>query len=112
MTQYKFIKPYSAKVTVGGFVGIMTKSFAVGDIYEGKQKSDGIEIRIAKHTALQTSQPSNTSYQEFLTVPNEYLGLAFPTGLTSPPMSTLAKFGIGVAIVLVIVVILKLFKVF
>ena len=112
MAKYKFNKPYSAQVTVGGAVGIMTKSFAVGDIYEGKQKSDGIEIRIAEHTVLQTSQPSNTSYQEFLTVPNEYLSLAFPTGLKSPPMSGIVKFGIGIAIALVIIVILKLFKVF
>lgn len=112
MTKYKFIKPYSAQITVGGVVGVMTKSFAIGDIYEGKQKSDGIEIRIAEHTALQTPEPSNTSYQEFLTIPNEYMNLAFPTGMKSPPMSGLAKFGICIVIILAIVAILKIFKVF
>lgn len=48
---------------------------------------------------------------------NKYIGNVtqnnpFPTGLISPPMSGLAKFAIGVAIVIIILGILKLFKVF
>ena len=80
MAQYTFNKPYSAKVTVGGAVGIMPKTFNKGDVVEGTPKGGGIEIRIAPHSQWNEGEPSNVSYQEFLIVPTEYLTIRTNTG--------------------------------
>jgi hypothetical protein len=71
---YTFIKPFSATVTVGGFVGIKTLSFNVGDRITGNEKTAGmITTRIAEHSYLNDGPPSSASYQEFLNIPSEYL---------------------------------------
>ncbi len=75
MDKYKFIKPFEKTVTVGGVVGIMKKSFVVGQVVDGLKKDSGIEIRIASHSSLNEGSPSNASYQEVILVPNEYLEL-------------------------------------
>ncbi len=73
MAKYKFIKNFTARVTVGGVVGVTDKSFFVGDVYEGEPKGDFVKIRIAPHTWRNEGAPSNQSYQEMLEVPKEYL---------------------------------------
>ena len=71
---YFFLKPYCAIVTVGGFVGLAEKCFKIGDIAVGEERIEGkVTIRIAEHSYLNDGPPSNTSYQEFLDVPSNYL---------------------------------------
>ena len=74
-SDFEFIKPFSSTVTVGGAVGLMSKSFKIGDIVTGSEKGNGIGIRIAPHSLANEGKPSNISYQEFLIVPFEYLQL-------------------------------------
>lgn len=74
--QYKFIKNYSTTITVGGIVGISNKSYQIGDIVTGQTTLDGIKVRIAPHSARNEGEPSSASYQEFITVPIEYLQLS------------------------------------
>lgn len=105
MAQYKFIKPYSTTVVVGGAVGILPKTFSIGDVVEGTPKADGIEIRIAPHALWNEGLPSNASYQEFLTVPNEYLSLAYPTGLKSPE-TIFTQRNIVIAVIVIVILIL------
>jgi len=63
-------------VTVGGFVGINTLLFEVGDTIRGKEISEGeVTIRIAEHTRLNDKEPGPWSYQELLNIPVEYLEL-------------------------------------
>jgi len=73
MEKYKFTKPFEKTITVGGVVGVIKKSFAIGQVVDGIKKDNGIEIRIAPHSVLNEGLPSNTSYQEVLLVPKEYL---------------------------------------
>jgi len=72
MTKFKFIKPFSSRVTVGGAVGMGVKSWKIGDVVEGSVKGNSIEIRIAPHSVF-NDKPSNMSYQEMLLVPSEFL---------------------------------------
>lgn len=71
MARYILIKPYSARVVVGGFVGISDKSFVQGETIVGTKKPDGVETRIAAPN--KEGLPSNLTHQEFLTIPYEYL---------------------------------------
>lgn len=72
--EYVFLKSYCATVTVGGVVGIVEKCFQPGDTVSGVEKSDRkVTIRIAEHSDLNEGPPSNTTYQEFLDVPADYL---------------------------------------
>lgn len=73
MEKYKFIKPYSTKITVGGAVGITTKSFKVGDIVEGEEGEKAITARIAPSSAINDGKPSNMTYQEFINIPLDNL---------------------------------------
>ena len=50
MAKYIFTKEYTASIVVGGIVGILPRTFKVGEIYPGIEKSDGIEIRISNHS--------------------------------------------------------------
>ena len=77
---YKFVKPYSATITVGGIVGITNKSFKVGDVFEGfQQPNKNISIRIAPAPTgflKDVNKIHNSaSYQEFLEVPFDYLAV-------------------------------------
>lgn len=75
-SKYQFIKPYVATVTVGGIVGIIERSFEIGEIYIAtKQGQSTITIRIAEHTALNDDCPNSQCYQELLEVPSEFLKL-------------------------------------
>ncbi len=92
MAKYKFKKDFTAQVTVGGAVGIRSKSFKTGDVVEGDvvdvikptalgggskpETTKGVKIRIAPASAFNQGSPSNMSYQEFLTIPIEYLQLS------------------------------------
>ncbi len=72
--EFEFKAEYSAKVTVGGFVGITERTFEIGEAYKGIDKGDGtITIRIAEHSELNDDCPNSWCYQEFLDVPREYL---------------------------------------
>ena len=73
MAKYKFIKNFTAKVTVGGKVGTENKSFALGDVYEGEPKGDFVKIRIAPNSSENKSVSASAMYQENLEVPKEYL---------------------------------------
>ena len=70
---YEFVKEYQTRVVVGGVVGLADKIYAVGDVIEGQQTADGIKVRIAKSSAINRGKPSSNSYQEFITIPTEYL---------------------------------------
>ena len=71
---FKFRTQYSATVTVGGFVGIIERTFEIGEIYEGTDDGgETIAIRIAEHSELNKDCPNSWCYQEFLEVPREYL---------------------------------------
>jgi hypothetical protein len=64
MTQYKFIKPYSATISVGGAVGIRREDFKIGDKVDGtySPKSGGI---IIPASGIPGSSPTE--------IPNGYL---------------------------------------
>ena len=71
---FKFISEYSSTVTVGGFVGIIERTFEFGEIYEGTDTGGAtIRIRIAEHSELNENCPNSWCYQEFLEVPREFL---------------------------------------
>ena len=73
MSNYKFIKPYTTSVVVGGVVGIMKRTFEVGTVWEGvSEDGNTVTIRIAKYSEL-NKVLSNTSRQDVLKVPIEYL---------------------------------------
>ncbi|PWS33187.1 hypothetical protein DF947_00685 [Pedobacter paludis] len=73
---YEFTKPYSAVITVGGVVGIINKSFAVGDRVKGKMLDNGtVSVRVAEHTKENEKPANPASYQEFLDVPSGNLKL-------------------------------------
>lgn len=121
MAKYKFIKPFSERVTVGGAVGLSTKSFNVGDVVEGEKiqryvdeiggkKPTGapiVRVRIAPHSPINEGAPSNMSYQEFLDIP---IGNLQEVGMSS--MFTPKNIIIGLLAIGVIVGGLKLAKVF
>jgi len=70
---YVFTKNYTTRITVGGIVDITNKTYHVGDVVSGKKVSDGINISIAPNSSVNDGQSSNASYQEFITVPVDYL---------------------------------------
>ncbi|WPO80427.1 hypothetical protein [Flavobacterium sp. KACC 22761] len=73
---FEFITPYTTHITVGGVVGIIDRTFKVGETFKGVDEGkDDITIRIAEHSVLNDNCPSNTCYQEFLNVPRKYLKL-------------------------------------
>ena len=78
MAKYKFIKNFTARVTVGGAKGLENKSSAVGDVYEGKPKGDFVKIRIAPHSSINDGNVGSAMYQETLDVPKEYLRSNLP----------------------------------
>jgi len=70
----EFIAEYSATITVGGVIGIIERTFEVGEVF--KVTDDGgqtITIRLAEHSDLNENCPNSWCYQEFLDVPREYL---------------------------------------
>lgn len=72
--EFEFITEYSATITVGGFVGITERNFAIGEIYKGTDEGgETIKIRIAEHSELNEDCPNSWCYQEFLDVPQEFL---------------------------------------
>lgn len=73
---FEFTTSYTTRITVGGVVGILDRTFKVGETFSGVDEGNGdITIRIAEHSALNDNCPSNTCYQEFLSVPSKYLRL-------------------------------------
>lgn len=73
---YIFVKPYCARVTVGGVVGLAEKCFKLGDAVKGTKTTDGsIRVRIAAHSVLNDDPPNSSSYQEFLDIPSQNLKL-------------------------------------
>jgi hypothetical protein len=74
--EFEFIAPYSATVTVGGFVGIRERAFEIGEKYTGTdERRETITIRIAAHSYLNDDCPNSWCYQEFLAVPRRFLRL-------------------------------------
>ncbi len=74
--EFEFITEYSATITVGGVVGIIERTFEIGEIYNGTDDGGvAITIRIAEHTELNEDCPNSWCYQEFLDVPREFLKL-------------------------------------
>ncbi len=74
--EYIFVKPYCAKVMVGGVVGISEKCFKLGDNVKGTQIEDGaIRVRIAAHSVVNEGPPSSNFFQEFLDIPSQNLKL-------------------------------------
>jgi hypothetical protein len=72
--EFEFITEYSTKVTVGGVVGIIDRTFKIGEIYKGTDEGQEIiTIRIAEHTDLNKDCPNSWCYQELLNVPREFL---------------------------------------
>lgn len=72
--EFEFVSEYSTIVTVGGVVGIMDRTFEIGEVYRGTD--DGgktITIIIAEHSERNDDCPNSWCYQEFLEVPREYL---------------------------------------
>jgi len=67
---YEFTKSYCAQVTVGGFIGIKEKCFAIGDEVKGRKiDKTTISIRIAEHTKGNEKPANSATYQEWLNVP-------------------------------------------
>ncbi len=118
MEKYKFIKPYSVSVQVGGAVGLNKKLFKVDDIIEGEVIDGGIlsvRTRIAEHSVLNEGASSNASYQEFLDVPLEYLEkvkdniiLNTTKTLNTKKIFTTKNIVIGLAVITFITVVYKL----
>ncbi len=72
--EFQFIEEYKAMVTVGGFVGVMERTFEVGEIYVGTDEGgEMITIRIEEHTDRNEGCPDSWCYQEFLEVPRGML---------------------------------------
>ena len=64
-------------MTVGGVIGISERTFKIGEVYTGTEKSgDLITIRIAENSELNNDCPNSWCYQELLDVPSEYLKMA------------------------------------
>ena len=73
---FEFTSEYSTNITVGGVVGIIERTFEIGEIYEGiDEGGDTVSIRIAEHTKLNEDCPNSWFYQEFLEVPRDFLKL-------------------------------------
>ncbi|MCV2485961.1 hypothetical protein OD917_13580 [Flavobacterium sp. SH_e] len=72
---YEFTKEYTVQITVGGFIGVIDRTFKVGETFKGKDNGESIEIRIAEHTKRNENCPNSWCYQELLSVPKEYLKL-------------------------------------
>ena len=73
---FEFVAEYTTTITVGGFVGITERTFNIGEVYEGTDNGEEtITIRIAEHSELNEDCPNSSCYQEFLSVPREYLKL-------------------------------------
>lgn len=73
---FEFVEEYTATITVGGFVGITERTFNIGEVFEGTDNGEEtITIRIAEHSELNEDCPNSSCYQEFLSVPREYLKL-------------------------------------
>lgn len=72
---YEFTKEYTTKITVGGFIGTINRTFKVGETFKGKDNGETIEIRIAEHSKRNENCPNSWCYQELLSVPKEYLKL-------------------------------------
>jgi hypothetical protein len=71
---FEFINEYKTIVTVGGFVGIIERTFEKGETYKGTDEGKKtITIRIAEHSQLNDNYPNSSCYQEFLEVPREFL---------------------------------------
>jgi hypothetical protein len=74
LERFEFVQDYTATVTVGGFVGVESRTFYVGEIYTGTDSGgETISIRIAEHTKRNEDCPNPWCYQEFLEVPRLYL---------------------------------------
>lgn len=74
--EFKFSSEYSARVTVGGVVGITERTFEVGEIYKGTDTGGStIQTEIAEHSRVNDDCPNPKCYQEFLEVPREFLKL-------------------------------------
>lgn len=65
---FKFIKPFTTKITVGGFVGRADRTFEKGQSYKGSMKKTGmITLKISPKRA------TNSTVQETIDVPVDYL---------------------------------------
>jgi hypothetical protein len=85
---YTFVQPYCTKVVVGGIVGITQKCYQSGDTLPGRPlPGDQVELRIAAHNPANEGTPTNTTYQELISVPSS----AVTTGTVvpqTPPTTT------------------------
>jgi hypothetical protein len=73
MSNYKFVKPYSARVVVGGVVGITNKGFGAGTVWEGVSEDvKTVTIRISEDSSSAFDKIIPPS-QKTLSVPIEYL---------------------------------------
>ncbi|MGB5554843.1 MAG: hypothetical protein WBM83_09320 [Flavobacteriaceae bacterium] len=72
--EYEFIDEYTVTITVGGVVGIVERTFAIGEAFRGKDEGIAtITLRISEHTKRNEDCPNPWCYQEFLDVPRAYL---------------------------------------
>lgn len=76
MKNFKFIKPYSTMINVGGFVGITNAYYGAGVVLPLVQENnDSVVLRIKpEHTLMMAAlNNGNTAYQTTITVPKEYV---------------------------------------
>lgn len=71
--EYVFTKPYTARIMVGGAVGLLTKTFKAGDKLIGTSGRNGISLELRKANQWDNKAPTNMSSQRMLLVPAEYL---------------------------------------
>ncbi len=72
--EFQFVSDYTATITVGGFVGVIDRTFYIGETYEGTDNGKAtIRIRIAEHTERNEDCPNSWCYQEHLEVPRKLL---------------------------------------
>lgn len=109
MKKYKFTKPYSETVTVGGVVGVRTFKYNTGDVIEGV-----ISTEPQNGKTKVTYMPEGNIY---LGIPIEYLveeGASTASGAKNVPANKyLTPLNIGVAVggLIVVLAVLKWKKV-
>lgn len=76
MKNFKFIKPYSTMITVGGFVGITQANYGAGVVLPlVEENSNSVILRIKPEPTgmMAALNNGNTAYQTTITVPKEYV---------------------------------------
>lgn len=95
MKSYRFIKDFTATISVGGFVGIARRTFKAGEVYQGAQPVGagnviGIQITTQSTVSIPGAQTS-------VNVPVEYLQETTGIGPKKSLLTPAVKWGLGIS---------------